>query len=393
MSAVKWLSILTLLALLSQSARAQRSSETMEVAVNGPRGALLLMDGRALGKLPLPLNLVVPAGSHRFRLELGSQSAESDALAFPGNGQAELNLTLSGRTLVAVLRLTDGLLLLLRPESLASAQTSGITAAVAAAAKQEHSVLLGSDKQDALLRRKELLISCLEHSDCHEPMFRDGQVSYVLSVRVEGGAPGSATACTLHAALLDVRTHDLSASADEGCTSTDAAAIPAQVGALAARLLQSTAARPRGGLSVTSVPAGARVLVDGRFIGVTPLQQEAFSGSRALEVQAERYLPHKQTLLVEPNQTAAAQVTLERVPAKPLPRPLWRLVTGSILVGGGLLLGGFGTSALLTNGQCQDGSMNVDTCTPYYSTTAIGGGLLGSGAALTITGALLLAIP
>ena len=99
------------------------------------------------------------------------------------------------------------------------------------------------------------------------------------------------------------------------------------------------------------------------------------------------------TVQVEPGQTATLNVALQRVPTAPLPRPLWRLVTGSILIGSGVILGGFGTAALLTNGVCQDGSTNIDTCSPYYSTTAIGGGLLGTGAALALAGTIMLAIP
>lgn len=396
MSMTRWAcltGLAVLLTLLGQRAAAQPQVETTEVVVNGPRGALLLMDGQAKGKLPLPVNLVVPAGPHRFRLELGNQGAESDTLAFPGNGQAELNLTLTGRSLVAVLRVTDGLLLSLGPDSLPGALKSEISAAVAAAAKQEHSVLLGSDKQAALLRSKALLTNCLEHNDCHEPLLRDVGVSYVLSVQVETGRADRASPCLVKAALLDVRTHDVSASAEEACTAADGSGAAPQVGALAARLLQSTAVRPRGGMAVTSTPAGAKVLADGRWLGVTPLQQEAFAGARVIEVQYDRYLPYKETVQVEPNQTAALNAVLQRVPAAPLPRPLWRIVTGSILIGGGLILGGFGTSALVTNGQCQDGSSNIDTCTPFYSTTAIGGGLLGTGAALTIAGVVMLAIP
>ena len=120
---------------------------------------------------------------------------------------------------------------------------------------------------------------------------------------------------------------------------------------------------------------------------------EVFAGQRMIEVQSNRYLPHKSTAQVEPNQTAAVDAVLLRDPSAALARPLWRIVTGSVLLGGGLLLVGVGASALASNGQCQDGSTNFDTCTPYYGTGAIGGGLLGTGAALTIAGTLLLAIP
>jgi hypothetical protein len=110
-------------------------------------------------------------------------------------------------------------------------------------------------------------------------------------------------------------------------------------------------------------------------------------------VQFNRYLPHTSTVRIEPNQTTTVDAVLVRDPSAALARPPWRIATGSVLIGGGLLLVGFGASALAVNGQCQDGSTNLDTCTPYYGTAAIGGGLLGTGAALTLAGTLMLAIP
>lgn len=268
MPMMKWLGLVMLLGMLSPPAAAQSPPATTELAVNGPQGALLIMDGQALGTLPLPVNPVVPAGPHRFRLELGNQKAESDTLTLPASGQAELNLTLAGRSLVAVLRIADGLVLLLQPATLPNALRDSITAVVAKAAKQEHSVLLGSDRQAALVRSPSALMRCIEAGDCHEALFRDEQVSYVLSLRVESGSNGAQGACLLRAALLDARTRDLSARAEENCASLDATRLSARVAALTAKLLQGTAMRPRGGMTVVSTPEGAKVFVDGRWLGI-----------------------------------------------------------------------------------------------------------------------------
>ena len=388
MPIVRKLLLVALLSLLSLRAEAQPA--TLELAINGPLGALLIMDGQAFGKLPLPVNPVVRVGPHRFRLELGKQSAESDTLNLPDSGHAELNLTLAGSSLIAVLRITDGLLMLMEPDTLPTALRSSITTAVAAAARREHSVLLGTDKQATLLRRQPVLTRCIDRGDCHESLFQNAQVSYVLSLRIENADSSSAGSCRLRAILLDARTRDLSAQAEESC---QAATLAAQVTPLITKLLQKTAMRPRGAVTVSSVPAGAKVLLDGRWLGVTPLSMEAFAGPRMIDVQFNRYLPHTSTVRVEPNQTATVDAVLLRDPSAALARPPWRIATGSVLIGGGLLLVGFGASALAINGQCQDGSTNLDTCTPYYGTAAIGGGLLGTGAALTLAGTLMLAIP
>ena len=60
------------------AAFAQPRTETMDVAVNGPPGALLLMDGQAMGTLPLQVNINVPAGIHRFALQLGTVPEAGD---------------------------------------------------------------------------------------------------------------------------------------------------------------------------------------------------------------------------------------------------------------------------------------------------------------------------
>ena len=63
------------------------------------------------------------------------------------------------------------------------------------------------------------------------------------------------------------------------------------------------------------------------------------------------------------------------------------------LLGSSGILIGFGISALLANNTCMDDSQDPMTCSPYRDTLSIGSGLVAAGAALAITGGLLLAIP
>jgi formylglycine-generating enzyme required for sulfatase activity len=81
-----------------------------------------------------------------------------------------------------------------------------------------------------------------------------------------------------------------------------------------------------GLLSVDSVPAGARVVIDGEAVGITPLQDLAVeAGEHELQLQAERYLPVEQPLLVTGRNIqqklqlqlapAWAEVTVDSLPA------------------------------------------------------------------------------
>ena len=47
-------------------------------------GALLLMDGQAMGTLPLQVNINVPAGTHRFTLQQGPYPRQVTRSAFLG---------------------------------------------------------------------------------------------------------------------------------------------------------------------------------------------------------------------------------------------------------------------------------------------------------------------
>ena len=97
----------------------------------------------------------------------------------------------------------------------------------------------------------------------------------------------------------------------------------------------------------------------------------------------------------------AAKKNREPPPPPPPPpadpsarRPRWRLVTGGVAIGAGLLLTSFGASALAAQGKCVDiPSAPAQPCNQIYATTPIGGALLGTGAAAIVGGVVLLAWP
>lgn len=91
--------------------------------------------------------------------------------------------------------------------------------------------------------------------------------------------------------------------------------------------------------------------------------------------------------------TTAAQTSLQTAQSTHRSRPVWRVVSGGLLLGGGLLVGGFGLSALSVNNQCRDGSMDISQCNPYYKTGTIGIGLVSGGSVLLLSGVVMLAIP
>lgn len=67
---------------------------------------------------------------------------------------------------------------------------------------------------------------------------------------------------------------------------------------------------------------------------------------------------------------------------------IWRLALGVPLLVGGVVMAGFGISALSKMGQCVRAE-----CVTLYDTAGVGGGLTGAGGALLLGGVLVLTIP
>ncbi len=75
------------------------------------------------------------------------------------------------------------------------------------------------------------------------------------------------------------------------------------------------------------------------------------------------------------------------------PRPRWRIIAGAAGLGVGLLMVGFGASALAIDNQCIDTAMPGKSCSFDFDTLGPGVGLVVPGALLTVAGGVLLAVP
>jgi hypothetical protein len=322
-------------------------------------------------------------------LTLGSRRAESDTLTLPANRQAELSLTFSDRSLIAVLSITPAVALVVRPTPTPVARAA-IEATVAAAARREHAVLLQLPRQVQLLNDHRSIVRCLEQHDCQGPFPQGGEVAYVLLL--------TESATALRAELLDLRTADVGAELETNCAGCRLHEQAALVTSLTQRVLKAISTRSRGQLDVSSTPTGAQVVLDSRVLGLTPLSREVFSGTRQLSVLRRNFVPHEQPLEVTPTEPVVLKLSLQKAervarPASPsAPRPRWRLGLGGALVGAGLFVGGFGVGGLVVNGQCRDGLPTPMPC-QQYDTGAIGGSLLGVGLGLSLSGAVLMALP
>jgi hypothetical protein len=111
-----------------------------------------------------------------------------------------------------------------------------------------------------------------------------------------------------------------------------------------------------------------------------------------LRLEAEEYETASRDLLVAEGQTSVWDVTLQRLPFVQR-RPLWRLITGGLLIAGGGLTIGFGASALAVRDACITEPPIGVLCREYYGTLAPGVGLLSAGSLATAVGVALIALP
>ncbi len=384
-------------------------------------GMLLCVDDQIVGMLPLRTPLLLASGTHRFRVEGKNERYESGPLTIPEGREAELRLTPGGKqTLVALLSLSPISLLLLQSKSLPAATAQAVYKALVDAVRKSHLAPLPQARLDAVVHKQSA--DCLEQPDCQYAVAEEAQARSILRVAVKETDAKEATplepvgGCTATISYLDINAGQVTSTAEAKSPVCSGMTLSDVLAAVLERLLADANARPRGMVSVTSVPIGARVRVDGLLRGQTPYLKASFggvhqivvekTGFHAFQAKAEVAVGQVATVRAElaaipqePPEPAPAPLQIDEVQAPPAKvigreaRPRWRLALGGVALGGGLLVAGFGISALTLDGQCTQPPAEGGFCRGTYSTGAVGGGLLGTGLALTVGGVVLLALP
>lgn len=385
--------------------------------VSSAPGGLLCVDDKIVGTLPLRTPLLIAGGTHRFRIEQRNEQYESGKLAIPDGREADLRLTPGTKgTLVALLSLSPITLFSIAPKGLSQAARQALGKALEAAVRKNHLAPLPDNRLAFLLAKQPA--DCMEQADCQYAVAEQAQARSVLRVLVKEPATGRSedvvptSSCSVELAYFDVNAGAVAAS---GATESRACAGPPLLGALSAligKILLEAGTRPRAMISISSIPEGADVRVDGLLRGQTPYLKASFTGPHEIVIEREDTHPFPTRVEVKLGQVTTVEAALKERPKaekKPAPsvlgitrvvwterqqpRPRWRLAVGGVAIGAGVLLTGFGISAVAINGQCARGPQEGGLCDGSYSTGSIGGGLLGAGLALAAGGAALLAVP
>ena len=400
---------------------------TGEVNVLGARGALVLVDDKLLGALPLALPLQLTPGTHKIAVELSAQRAVDTVKSLPGQlGEVRVNLS----TGVVVVSLPPALVMLVEgnvsPEQRRTL-TGSVTQALAqlstgsgtAATKDRYTLV----QQEQALAMAPKLTGCLNTAACQTELGNQNEAPYVLTVRatptVKAGAPVPPRGpWSLQLEVLDPSVGEVAASAQPACADCSAEQAMKTAGQAVGPLLTQAAGRTRGTVEVNSEPAGAEVIIDGKVAGRTPYRATRWAGSYPVKVQLPGRPPFESVLKVqagEPLQLTAQLPSESKPDEKPIvkpaakpdgtskpaefamvrkPRPTWRLATGAVLLGGGAVMSLFGGSALFMNGRCDlDPDVDSAPCDNRYQTLGIGSLLTGVGVGMAIGGVIMLAVP
>ena len=377
-----------------------------ELTVRGTPGALLRVDDKPVGRLPLESPLVLPAGPHRFQIERQGRRFESDVLTIPEGRIAELSLTAGSEgTAVAVLSLTPLILLSVRGRELDDAGRQALRAAVQEAAQAEHSVLIPGETM-ALVQRGQPA-DCLTQPACQLRFAAAAEARMVLRLELPAAnaASQNGNKPLVRGELIDVKTGQTAVRGEQPSGEGQPWDAAQQ---LTRSLLSSAAKLGRGIVVVNSQPDGAQVTIDGQVRGATPWEGPSFPGPREVSVEKPNYQPHRAQLNVVAEQTVKLDVELTAVPDEPAPaplvappvaltrrpRPLWRLITGGIALGLGTVVTGLGIAGIATDGACADSPPPaVGNCNYLYATAGLGGAGVGVGLSLVGAGVVLVAVP
>lgn len=366
--------------------------------VLGDRGALVVVDGRLVGALPLPRPLLLSPAEHRIEIELGSRRL-SDQVRLSVGRLAELRIDVNSRALL--LSILPGVVVLDSYAGLDSAEQRRILLAIEAA-------LLGL-RLSPLSREVVFTVvgepapgECLVPARCARDLAVRCEADYVLSAQVTRERAGAKVALELYDASLA----EPAGRSEQTCADCSLDALLKQLKEAVPGFYKATVARPRAQLDVVSEPSDAELRLDDRALGRTPFRGVVLAGRRELVLRQPDYeelrrslplregdnppLRYSLSLLPEPP-PAPLLPTLEPQPSGRLPRPRWRVALGLGSVGIGALLLGFGASAAYFDRSCVTGQQ--PNCQQFLDTRAPAIGLLVSGGVLSLAGLALVLPP
>lgn len=372
----------------------QPQGQSSELVLSGEAHQRVYFDRRLVGILPLPLPLLVPAGKHSLLIKsataewtatLETESHRAYQLTPQRVGQNDGQIV--GQ--IAVERLPTALL--------------EVDGDLPQGTPNPHPLLTESIRKSGLfvLPPQSGREECKGEARCTIRIAEQSFADYLLTV---GGVQAASSAGgSVALSLLDTEIGEVASQASFPCSPCSDGVLAESISGVLPRLLAEAKSRGRGTLHIDSQPAGAMVQIGGRKVGATPLDLPRFAGPAEVTLHKPGFKPWQERTETLSGQRTDVLATLRaeeiaplivKLPPERRPRPRWRIAAGLTSLGVGLGLAGLGVSALLVSGHCvEPAAPPLMACTRLYDTTPTGAGLIAAGAVLSVTGAVLLAIP
>lgn len=170
-----------------------------------------------------------------------------------------------------------------------------------------------------------------------------------------------------------------------------------------------------GRLRIASNVPGAKVLLDGKEVGVTPLSGPLLVPPGKHRIELAGATTESQEVEVPPGQEVLIWSLQSQRPAAPAgalgaapssgaegarsSRPAWRIGLGVVGIAAGVTMISLGAASLAADGKCPSGGCSIGTngdglpVMRVVDGRAVGGGLLAAGIVAAAAGSVLIALP
>jgi hypothetical protein len=377
-----------------------------KVLVLGDDGAIVRVDGRVVGSLPLvqPL-LVSPGDSHVISLDFPEQQVPSQVTVAAGRF-AELRINRATRAVL--LTVLPAYVVLTEYTDVPQASTVKLDEAIELGVQGEKKSVL---RREIALRQAPELATCLDQLDCQAKLAEKTEVDGLIRLTVENTAArtGGAPSYKLTLQLLDPTVGAIAGQASRELPPERAATAMSE---MLSQIIGDASLRRRGIVSVRSSPDGAEVYAGERLLGKTPFSRATWVGRYDLTIRKPGFAPEVAKTEISDGKTSDLEVRLKPgvTPPPPppqskfdiefrphdfrQPRPYWRWLVGGAAMAGGAVALGFGASALASACGSATSPCIGDNGTKFFrDTTETGGAGIGIGLVLLLGGATLIAIP
>lgn len=266
-------------------------------------GALVSVDERLVGVLPLPSPLLLSPGEHRLAIEYPNKRLAAQVTISAGR-QFEVRFDRSTGTLLQSLMpavLTVNELGTTLPEVLGEINTT-IEQSVRAV---DQTVL----PQDQALFSAPHLRDCISKPSCQQLLAQKVDVEYILHASLRRFEKGDGYSLKLAVRHRDIA--DPAAAEEAKCPRCTPAEVVTLLGRTLPTLLVGALKRRTSTLTVATQPVSAEVLSGKVRLGMTPLRRILWADPIQLTVHAPGYRPVHTEVTLPPSQPLALDLSLE----------------------------------------------------------------------------------